>query len=126
MNPAQLIFFFLFFLGITSVLTFMAIGLYGAVFNTLFIRYMRKKNPKRYDEIWMYYKQGPYMNVAKWYFKEWVPYMFNSKDCKDKKILYYKKKLRFVLKSWLYLGITFGVSFLLVLGMALLFPKSFS
>ena len=66
MNPIQIIFFFLFFTGVVSVLTFIVVGLYGAVYNSLFISYMHKKNPKRYQEIWNYEVMGQKGNVFKW------------------------------------------------------------
>ena len=114
-NIFVMIFILVAILGMITILSFGLISFYGFVKSISLMRYMKNKNKKRHEEIWGRYYKGLEQNFIKWYFKKAVPYIFNNQDCDDKEVLSYKRKLRTVLKTQLYLGIIFGITILLAI-----------
>ncbi|MBI2575832.1 hypothetical protein HYV84_01355 [Candidatus Woesearchaeota archaeon] len=70
------------------------IGVYMVFYGIRLNLYLYNKKRKRWGEIYGRYVRGREKN---WFrnFRRGIKYLYSNQDCNDKKILFFKKKLRF-------------------------------
>ena len=73
------------------------VGIVTFVYNLKLYFYLKKTNIERWEELTTIDKFGPGLSNP----SRWIPYLYNDVDENDRRILFYKKKIRFLLFCFL-------------------------